>query len=350
MKKVTFVCQHLGKGGAERVISILINNFVAIGWDVQLVMLFEEVIDYPISSNVSVICLNWNKMRSPFEVFPRLIKLRNIIKGDYVVSFLYVAIFYTVFSLLGCKKRVIVSERTDPARDPVGWIHKCLRNISYALANTVVFQTNEAKSYFSGKIYRDSVVIPNPISNCIPDRFYGERKKEIVAAGRLEKQKNFSLLIKAFSQFNVENPGYVLKIFGQGSEEADLLKLVKELEIDENVVFPGFVQNVDEQMCDAALYVSSSDYEGISNSMIEALAMGIPTICTDCPAGGAREMIKDGYNGILVPVGDVKKLVFAMKKILNNPAFALEISEHAVEIREELAEKKIIPMWINLME
>lgn len=350
MPKITFVCMHLGYGGAERVMSILINYYVRIGWDVQVIMLYENVIDYPIPKEVEIIFLGWHTMRTPFEFIQRMTKLRRIIKGDSVIAFLYSPAFHTVFSLLGSGKKVIVSERCDPSKDPVGWLHPKLRDMAYVLADTVVFQTQEARDYFSGRIRKHSVIIPNPISETIPARFCGERKKVIVAAGRLEEQKNFPMLIQAFARLSQEKPDYILKIFGQGPLKDELKELAASLGVGERVTFPGYVRDVDEQMRDAALYVSSSDFEGISNSMLEALAMGIPTICTDCPVGGAREMIEDGVNGLLVSVGDVEGLYQAMTRVLDNPDLAGRLSDQAVKIRERLSEHNILSKWTELIE
>lgn len=350
MPKITFLCKHLGKGGAERVMSILMNGFAQAGWGVQVIMIYDEIIDYPIPKEEDVICFHWQSMRSVFELFSRLRQLRHTVSSDCVVSFLYEPIFFSVFSLLGSGKKVIVSERCDPSKDPVGWLHPKLRTIAYVLADTVVFQTQEARDYFSGRIRKHSVIIPNPISDTIPARFCGERKKVIVAAGRLEEQKNFPMLIQAFARLSQEKPDYILKIFGQGPLKDELKELAASLGVGERVTFPGYVRDVDEQMRDAALYVSSSDFEGISNSMLEALAMGIPTICTDCPAGGAREMIEDGVNGLLVSVGDVEGLHQAMTRVLDNPDLAGRLSDQAVKIRERLSEHNILSKWTELIE
>lgn len=350
MKRVTFICSHLGKGGAERVMCLLINNCVKMGWDVQVIMLYENLIDYPVLPGAKIECLAWKKSEGLGELLYKFKTLRRRVTGDYVVSFLYVPIVFTVFSTLGMKKRVIVSERGDPAADPEGWAHQLLRTTAYYFADAIVFQTKQAKDFFSPAISKKGVIIPNPISDNIPDRYVGQRKKTVVAAGRLDKQKNFPLLIRAFAKLHREKKDYRLKIFGQGPDEEALKNLVDSLGLGEAVDFPGFVRDVDQQMRDAALYVSSSDYEGISNSMLEALAMGVPTVCTDCRVGGAREMIEDGVSGLLVPTGNEERLYQAMKRILDNPSYASELTDHAVEIREKLSEETIIPQWIKVIE
>lgn len=95
------------------------------------------------------------------------------------------------------------------------------------------------------------------------------------------------------------------------------------------------------------MFVLSSDYEGISNSMIEALAMGIPVISTDCPAGGSRMYIKNNENGILVPVGDKKALAEAMMKLAGNPEFAKQLSVNALKVKEQYALEKIADRFLE---
>ena len=98
------------------------------------------------------------------------------------------------------------------------------------------------------------------------------------------------------------------------------------------------------------MFVSSSDYEGMSNSMLEAMAMGLPCVCTDCPAGGARAVIKDGENGLLTPVGDSHALYLAMKKIAENPGLANKLSQNSVKIRNKQSVDKIIKKWMELID
>lgn len=112
---------------------------------------------------------------------------------------------------------------------------------------------------------------------------------------------------------------------------------------------PGFVDNILEKVNSATMYVSSSDYEGISNSMLEALALGVPSVVTDCPVGGARMMVNDGENGLLVPVGDAAKFAQAMDRILRDKEFAEKLSNNACRIREKLPLEVIAQEWLKLM-
>ena len=97
------------------------------------------------------------------------------------------------------------------------------------------------------------------------------------------------------------------------------------------------------------MYVNSSDSEGLSNAMLEALAIGLPCICTDCPVGGARATVKDGENGILVPVGDETALAAAMTRIAEDPALAAKLSANAALLREALSQERVTERWAALL-
>ena len=348
--KITFVCKYLGKGGAERVMSILINYFVHKGFQVQLILLYEDLIEYSIPDEVDVIYLGWKSTKFIPDLIARMKQLREVITGDCVISFIYSAIRDTVFSLIGKKNiKVIISDRSDPSREPAGWLRQQIRTVSYYFADTIVFQTQDAQKFFPKKIQKKSVIIPNPINDALPKPYKGVRKKIICAAGRLDDQKNFRLLIESFADFYKKHNDFKLYIYGRGPKLIELQELTRELSVEHVVFFPGFIKNIAEKMNEATMYISSSDYEGISNTMLEAMALGVPTICTDCPVGGARMTIKDGYNGLLVPVGSKKDITNAMLRVAEDPNLAAFLSQNAVNIREELKPDVICKMWYSLL-
>ena len=150
----------------------------------------------------------------------------------------------------------------------------------------ITFQTADGIGYFPAAIAKKAVIIPNPIDASIPQRYEGERAKKIVTVGRLHSQKNQALLLEAFSDFRAARTDYTLHIYGEGELEEKLKAYAVELGLGDSVVWHGFSARVKEEIADSRMFVLSSDFEGISNSMLEALAMGIPTISTDCPIGG----------------------------------------------------------------
>ena len=123
-----------------------------------------------------------------------------------------------------------------------------------------------------------------------------------------------------------------------------LLKLTKEYGVEEKVYFPGYVENIHEVMVNSAVFALTSDYEGVSNSMIEALAIGIPTVCTDCRLGGARRFINN-ENGILIPVNDDRALCNALCEIVEKLQLAEKMSNNSVKIRKRLDLDRITLKW-----
>ena len=121
------------------------------------------------------------------------------------------------------------------------------------------------------------------------------------------------------------------------------------MSLEDKVVLKGFSNNVHKEIVNAMMYISSSDYEGISNSMLEAMAIGLPTICTDCPIGGARQVIKSQDNGILIPIGDVSALTNAMFKIVENKDFRDFLSTNAIKVRQIYDMENICREWEKVL-
>ena len=250
-----------------------------------------------------------------------------------------------------------MSERADPRaqfnnlpwKDKIGnfFMRKCGL---YSLADWMVFQTQDAQSYCSEKIQRKSSIIPNPLDTAkLPERYAGEREKRIVAAGRFSEEKNFALLIDGFATFHESFPDYTLTIYGEGALRKDYEMQIQELGLGGSVKLPGFASNLPEEINKAAMYISTSNHEGISNSMLEALGMGIPTIVTDCPVGGSKMFVHTGDNGILISMNDKKQLVEAMTQIAEDDTFSQQISKRAIKIRDELQALTIAEKWLSIM-
>ncbi len=184
----------------------------------------------------------------------------------------------------------------------------------------------------------------------IPKASNGPRRKEIVAIGRLEKQKNFHLLIDAFALFQKAHSDYVLTIYGQGSLKEELERYAKHNLLFNTYAFPGEKANVLELISNAAMFVLSSDYEGMPNVLIEAMALGLPVIATDCPVGGPRELITNGINGLLVPVGDKKVLFESMCALADDIFYAEKLGNNALKVRGKLEINKIANQWLDYLK
>lgn len=348
MKKILFVINTLGNGGAQRVVQLLADCLNSVEHNVKVlcVSIMEKEYDH---SSFDIIYINTTGMS--LSKWQRIKALRKYFKGnepDIVISFEYFLNMDTIVAARGLGIKVIVSERNDPAQQRERKVVNFLRDYLYRKADVLVCQTPDAKAYFSKKVQEHSVIIPNPVKSGLPS-WCGQNSNKIINFCRLEKQKNLPLLIDAFEQLHKEYDDFELLIYGDGREGDALKSFITERGIEQFVHIYPAVNDIHRIASACRMFVSSSDYEGLSNSMLEAMAMGMPTVCTDCPCGGARMVIENNVNGILVPVGDRDALVAAMRKVIADVGFAAEIAAAAQNISEKLSQTKIAEKWIEII-
>lgn len=354
-KKIMFVTGSITGGGAEKVITLLANGCAEAGAQVSLAILRERQESYTVSDKVRVFRIKTGK----FKLISRLKGLRQAIKesdADTLVPFLSLIAMYTLVASVGLKKRYVLSENGDPntkiselpSKDRIAKL--IMGKMQFIrVADRIVFQTPDAQSYYCKAVRDKSEIIPNPLDcRALPNRYTGEREKRIIAAGRLSEEKNFPLLLSGFAEFLKTFPDYTLTICGEGAERKKLTSLAAELGIADKVSLPGFCEDIHDRMHRAAMYVSTSNHEGISNSMLEALGMGVPTIVTDCPVGGAGMFVRTDETGILIPMNDEEALVAAMIKIASDKEYADRVSAEAEKVREELSSENICRRWMEL--
>ena len=260
---------------------------------------------------------------------------------------------FSVPATLGLNVKHVISERNDPAHFAGSKATKILSRLLMRRADGYVFQTKDAQAYYGGDIAKHSVVIPNPLFldiNSFNVVHEIAKVEMIVASGRLNKQKNHPLLIKAFKQVHDKYPFYELVIFGEGPEREKDEALIRKLGLESVVLLPGAVSNVPEKLSKAVLYVLSSDFEGMPNALMEAMAVGLPCISTDCPCGGPRDLIRNGENGVLVPVGNEKALTEAMLFMLERTEEAKMMGREAMKIRESYSLDRICQQWYDCFQ
>lgn len=347
-KDIIFIIGYLSNGGAERVVSVLANNFIKKGFNVSILTILGDKKEYELDSRVKYIPLVSKYNNKLMRILERIVFIRKNIKGlnkCYVISFLAQINIYSIVANMFNKSKLIVSERNDPYQDPSSKLVRMVRDFLYNFVDAFVFQTEDAKNYFSNKIQSKSVVIANPLKENLPEPFIGIREKKIVTAVRLEYQKNVKMLINAYYKIQEEYPEYTLDIYGEGPLKDELINHCKELAIEDKVKFCGYSVDLHNDILKAKVFVLPSNYEGISNSMIEALALGIPVISTDHPIGGAKMFINPEVNGLLVNVNDCEATYKAMKRIIENNSLEEKFSKNAINIRQDLNVNKIANEW-----
>ncbi len=349
MQKILFVCLALTNGGAERVVSVLSDSLLNNGNEIYILPLTNREQTYRVDERIHLIRRD-KERRGAVDKVLRIKAIRKAIKEKNittVIAFSHYNAMYSVIAARGLNVKVIGSERNDPAqvgnRKALNWLRMRL----YKKLDVLVCQTNDAKAYFPADIQKKSVVILNPITDSLPDPCRGERKHRVVSFSRLEPQKNIPMLLEAFEMFQTTHPDYSLDIYGMGSLRDELIEKTKD---NPSIHIQPYTTNIHNAVLDASMFALSSDYEGLSNSMIEAMGCGIPTIVTDCPCGGARMVIQDGENGILVPVRDSKAMAEAMCRVADDKALAEKLSREGLKIRETLDKRKIAKQWEAVIE
>lgn len=354
---VVFVTVSMGGGGTERVISILANKYCEMGIPVTILMIAGEQVAYELDNRIQLINVSGATGGSLIGRIKRVTKLRTFFKENKdakIIAMGTVAAMFALLSKVGLPNKMVVSERNDPNRlnhRPIRFTEKALRNLLYYGAAQLVLQTEDVKKCFPQALIRKSIVIPNPISESLPDTSVSNnREKTVITAGRLTEQKNHRLLIDSFKEFEETHSGYRLHIFGDGELKDSLQEYIISSGLQNKACLEGFTSDLYSELQKGGMYVSSSNWEGISNSLVEALAMGIPTIATDCPMGGSRMFIENMENGLLVSINDKNALVKAMSYIADHDDLVKTMSEKAMKIREILAVERIAKQWLELFD
>ena len=320
--KILFYINAIHHGGAERVMVNLAKEISDRGIECILVTSFYDTWEYPLDKKVQRISLFDEKLNDGFfkknvKLVSKLRKVISLEKPDLVLSFMAEPNFRALLASIGLKNKTIISVRNDPEKEYPSFLFRCLAKSLYLLADGVVFQTKDAQAWFSKKIREKSTIIYNPIESVFYNSVYKGNRKNIVTTGRLTEQKNHKLLIDAFHKI-AEKVDDNLYIYGEGELRGQLEHQINELNLTDRCFLPGATHNIPQAINSARLFVLSSDYEGMPNSLMEAMAMQIPCISTDCPSGGPRELMGTEGEKYLVPVGNAAGLSKLMLEVLTS--------------------------------
>lgn len=351
-KKIAFYIGSLNKGGAERVIANLAEYFFEKGYDVTVITKFIASTEYSLSKGIKRIVADITKEEEKGRIqnlFLRIRKLRRIIKEvhpDVLVSFIGKSNLMCIAATRGTDIPVVVSVRSNPAREiGDGWKRRLTFGM-FQMAEGIVLQTSEAKDFFPEKIQKKAVVLQNSLNpQFIRPLYKGEKRKEIVTVGRIDRNKNQRMMIEAFAPLAEEFPDWNMVLYGDGEERSALEARVEELHLGSQIHFKGVQENIPEEIETASIFVLPSKQEGMPNALIEAMVLGLAVISTDCPCGGPRDLIVPDENGILIPVDDTGVLTRELKRLMTEDEFRKQLSENAVSIKEKVAPERINRQW-----
>lgn len=339
---ISFTCNNVGTGGAERVICNLANRMAKDGHIVHIICYKKfDSFYYELEKNVSILeldpLINNRKLwiQRKLSGIINLFRLYHAIKGsDKIISFYTRQNCYSI--LMGHLRKIpVICAERDHFFLNDGKINHKLRNMLYPHADGFIHQTNMAQEWLRKNegVQCDDIVIPNPLwIDDFPNREPIPGK--IVAVGRLEKQKNYEEMIDAFYLVNQKRKEATLHIFGEGSCREELALQIDALGLRDVVFLEGMTKNVVEVYRQADIFVMFSHGEGYPNALMEALAMGVPSVSSDCPVGGPRDMIQNGKNGFLVPCSDKHAFSEKIIELLDNPDLRSAFSANSLSIRD----------------
>lgn len=350
---VAMLISALGKGGTERVLVNLSDYLISKGFQVTVVTQYQKDNEYSLNPKVKRIISDLTKeectKRRILNFIRRFKKLRKIWKQehpDVILSFIGKNNMMAILTSRFLKIPVAVAVRGDPMMEYyLGWMRFAAKNL-FRLADGVILQTKQSFDFFPKAVRKKAVILRNPINPAffIP-RYAGEREKTIVAVGRIDENKNHKLLIRAFAGIAEKYPEYQLIIYGEGELKEKLKELTASLGMEGKISFPGAISNVQEAIYKASVFVLPSNTEGVPNTLIEAMILGLTVIATDCPCGGPADLIDHGINGLLTQVGNVEQMKDNLQKVLNNLQYANILGINALRTGDIYLPESVYKEW-----
>lgn len=366
MSRILFLVSSMQGGGAERVAALLCNHWVVQGHEVTLMPTFSGRGGclYPLDERVRLDYLAdrvGNRSRSMFNKVRRYVALRRAIREmdpDFIVSFLPHVNVAAVLSAMGLGIPIVVSERTYPPAMPIGSVLEALRRFTYPRATGVVVQTQRALDWLRGccpkargQVISNPVVYPlskgSPVLE--PGSVVGEAKRVMLAVGRLSEEKGLDQLLPAFATLAPLRSEWDLILLGEGPERKRLEAQRDGLGLSGRVHLPGRVGNPGDWYARADCYVMSSRFEGFPNTLLEAMAHGLPAVSFDCETGPA-DIIRHGVDGYLVPPAEgAAGLSRAMEAVMQDKGRRQRMGNAAISVRERFSPERVMAAWDEVL-
>ncbi|MEL6927024.1 MAG: glycosyltransferase family 4 protein [Cyanobacteria bacterium J06600_6] len=361
--KITLVIPSIGCGGAERVLVSMAQGFIQRGHDVAVVTLSEKDSDFYelppecMRIGLGILGSSAGVAEALSNNFRRIAVLRRGITAtapDVVISFLRITNITTILALLFTKIPLIVTEHNDLKAFSYGTLWENLRRFTYPQATGIVSVSKGVDRGFANLPEQKRGVIYNPIlvkeggslAELPPEA--NLQKKWLVSMGRLTQQKRFDLLLQAFNKIAHQYPDWQLIIMGKGELQTELLEMRDELDLSTQVVFTGALSNPFTVLRQGELFVMASENEGFPMAHGEALACGLPVVCTDCPSG-PKEMIRQDIDGLLVPNRDIDALATAMASLMSDESRRQRLAAKAPEVLDRFGLEAIVTQWESLI-
>lgn len=356
MKTLMIVTGALGAGGLERISCFIANKFCDKGWRVVVLTLLQmpstNSAFQQLNSNVKVIHFTGKKdpethKKSSILTWRKMIK--NATKEYNPDSILCMTFKIASMVCLFARryaKRVTIREINDPRVR-----NRFVNNVTEILCRKVkniIFQTNYERSCFHKRIREKGCVIPNPLS--IDVKRTGKFiEKKVFTLSRLSiEQKRHDVLIKGFEIFHQSHPDYTLEIYGRGGDNEKILELIKKSSCPDSIKIIYPIPNVHEKIIDYRCFVMTSDFEGMSNALLECYSLGIPCVSSDWP--GVEDILTNNRDGLLYKRQDCQELAEVLCKIASDDSLCKAITKSAIDGSKRFARESVFSRYCEVIE
>lgn len=356
MKKILFIIPTLSNGGAEKVVSKISIGLSTANYDITILNFYSCENEYFVSNKIKRIIFAKNeKEYQKYSKFQRMKMIKKVVKGvmpDAIICFLNYVCIYTFFSLFFSKyrQRIIFTERCNQKFYSKKML--MVRNFCSKFVHKIIVQNTGQQSLLRGKVKNKSYVISNPIDDIYLDyqKIYDNIPKHIVSIGRLSDQKDYPLAINAFNNVLKKYPNLIYHIYGRGEDKEKIESLIKELNLEGKVILEGFTTDINKVYENADIYLMTSKFEGMPNALAESLAVGIPSISTDCEFGPS-DLIDNEDMGILVKEHSIEAVENALLNMIENYNMYISKSNYVKQtMKERYSLDKITDEWIKVLE
>ena len=340
--RIVFVTSTLHAGGSERVMALLANALSERQHHVEIVCLNQHLVFYPLRDDVEVLFAR-DEAHSNF-IGSKLRWMRGYIKRkqpDVVIAFMLEVYCATLCALMGLQVPVITSDRISPSF--FDYYKRYMRWMLLRLCSHHVVQTQQVLSSCPKSVKKRTTIIPNPVTNEVFREMDVEKGNVIIAVGRLAPQKNYPMMFSAFATIAKEFPDWKLVVWGEGPLRSSLELLVKSLQLDGRVLLPGRTEHVIDELRKSKVFCMASNYEGMSNAMLEAVCVGLPVLTTD--VSGASDMIRNGEDGFICKVGDEKGFASCLKQLISDETMMRQMGMRNRQKADRFKEEVIVDQW-----
>ena len=356
MKTLMIVTGALGTGGLERISCFIANRFCDKGWRVVILTLLQKSSDdstfQQLNSNVKVIPFIGKKdpethKKSSIFTWRKMIKTAiKEYKPDSILCMTFKIASMVCLFARKYAKRVTIREINDP-RIRNRFTNNVIEFLCRKVKN-IIFQTRYEQSCYHKRIRNKGYVIPNPLSIDVKRTGKFNEKKMFTLSRLSNKQKRLDVLIKGFEIFHKSHPDYCLEIYGRGSDNEKILELIKKSTCPDNIKIIYPIPNVHEKIIDYRCFVMTSDFEGMSNALLECYSLGIPCVSSDWP--GVEDVMTNNKDGLIYKRQDSNELAELLCKVASDDNLCNKITKAAIDGSKRFDRETVFSRYCEVIE